>query len=341
MLDYARDPHSFRGRVEMRPFASRALAANALGDPSERELPVYLPPGWDAPGARFPVVFVLSAFTRRPQDLLETHPWRPGVVLLYDRALALGRLPPAILVLPDTFTRLGGSQCLNSSATGAYEDYLVRELVPFVDATYPALPGARGVCGKSSGGFAALHLALAHPGLFRAVAALSADVCFEYCYGQELLACLRGLVPHGGDPARFLAAFAERPELSGDAHAVLNVLAMSACYSPNPASALGFDLPMDLRTGARKLDVWHRWLAFDPLERAAAGAAALSALELLYLECGLADEFHLQWGLRRFAAELERARVPHVHVEHPGGHRGLDARFLVALEPLLAALAVA
>ena len=36
---------------------------------------------------------------------------------------------------------------------------------------------------------------------------------------------------------------------------------MSACYSPNLDSALGFDLPVDLRTGARIDAVWRRWLA--------------------------------------------------------------------------------
>ena len=38
----------------------------------------------------------------------------------------------------------------------------------------------------------------------------------------------------------------------------LNIVAMAACYSPNPASPYGFDLPMDEKTGEIRADVWER-----------------------------------------------------------------------------------
>lgn len=334
-LRFVRDPLAFAGRVELRPFASRVLAPNPLGDPSLRELPVYLPPGHDAPGARFPVIFVLAGFTGRGQSLLETHPWKLGVVARFDRAVAAGRAAPAILVLPDCFTRLGGSQYVNSSAVGRYEDHVARELAPFVDAEYPTLEGRRALLGKSSGGFGALHLAMRHPALFRAAASIAGDCHFELCYASEFPAAARGLLAHGSDPARFLAAFAEKPVLKGDAHAVLNALAMSACYSPSPESPLGFELPFDPRTAERRPEVWRRWLAFDPLHACAEHADALSSLELLHLECGLADEFHLQFGLRALTRRLSELGIPHVHEEFEGGHFELDARY----EPLLARIA--
>lgn len=341
MSRWTRDPHSFAGRVEMRPFASAALAGNPLGDPSEREVPVWLPPGAEpgaASGERLPVVFVLAGFTGRPQKYLETHPWHPGVVLRYDRAVAAGAAPPAILVLPDAFTKLGGSQYVNSPAVGSYEEYVARELVEWVDAHYPTDPGRRAVCGKSSGGFGALRLAMRHPDVFRAAGSISGDVGFELSFAHEIPTCLRGLVAHGGDPRAFLASFFEDPRLDGDAHAVLNVLAMAACYSPNPESELGFDLPMDLATGARREDVWRRWLAFDPLVACREYVDALRSLALLHLECGLRDQFHLQWGLRQLVAELERLDVPFEHEEHDGSHFGIDDRFLHVIPKLVAAV---
>ncbi len=126
--------------------------------------------------------------------------------------------------------------------------------------------------------------------------------------------------------------------VSSDAHAVINVLAMAACYSPDPAAPLGFELPFDLETGERVEAVWRRWLAFDPIECVAGHADALRALDLLHLECGLTDEFHLQWGARVLSRELARLDVPHVHEEHPGGHRGIDERYLVVIPRLVAAL---
>ena len=325
-------PFSFHGRVEVHPIRSAALRGNALGDPHDRELHVYLPPGWDANGARYPVLYVLSGLTSRSSKYLETHPWKPSVVARYDAAIARGAAPPAILVLPDCFTKLGGSQYVNSTAVGHYEDYLTNEIVPYVDATFPVLNQRRGVVGLSSGGFGALHLSMHHRGLFAAAASISGDCHFEYCFGSELLPALRGLVDFDMDPAKFLAAFEQTHELRGDGHAVLNVLAMSACYSPNPDSPLGFDLPFDLATGERKPEVWSRWLAFDPVVACDVYEDELKALEFLHLEAGLKDEFHMQWGLRHLTRRLTALGVSFHHEEHDGGHMGIDQRF----DPILA-----
>jgi enterochelin esterase family protein len=332
-----RAPTELEGALEMHVVESEVLRDNPLGDPHVRELPIYVPPVADAAG--LPVLFVLAGYTGRGQNHLDTHPWKRGLVARYDAAVAARETPPAILVLPDCFTRLGGSQYVNSSAVGRYEDHVADELVPFVAARFPHPASARGVAGKSSGGFGALHLCLQRPGLFAGCGSISGDVGFEAAFGHELLACLRGLVPHDGDPARFLAAFADEPTLDGDGHAVISVLAMSACYAPNPKSPLGFDLPMDTTTGERRDDVWSRWLAFDPLERVATGADALKRLGFLHLECGLKDEFHLQWGLRRLVRKLAEHGVPFSHEEHGGGHFGLDARYLPLLGRMTASLA--
>jgi len=330
------DPLAFHGRVEMVAFESELLRDTPLGDPWRRELAVYTPPGGEE--RELPLVFVLAGFTGRGQSYLETHPWRSGVVQLFDRAVERGETPPAILALPDCFTRLGGSQYVDSTAVGPYASHVVDELVPLAEEGRRVLPGRRGVVGKSSGGFGALHLAMRHPGHFPAVASISGDCGFDALFPGEFLACLRGLVPHDMDPARFLADFEKSHELSGDGHAVINVLAMAACYSPNPGSPLGFDLPFDLATGELVESVWRRWLAFDPLVAVDEHADALRALELLHVECGLADEFHLQWGLRRLQAKLERLDVPHDHFEHPGGHRGIDHRYADVLAKLAAHL---
>jgi enterochelin esterase-like enzyme len=162
-------PLEFTGRVELVTFESELLAGNPLGDPHVRELPVYVPPG-EGP---FPVLFILAGYTGRGQNYLETHPWRRGIVWHHDKAIVAGEAKPAILVLPDCFTRLGGSQYVNSSAVGPYADHVIDELLPLVDSLYPVHPGARAVLGKSSGGFGALHLAMQRPGYFRACASIS------------------------------------------------------------------------------------------------------------------------------------------------------------------------
>ena len=334
-----RDTVAFEGRVETPVIESAALASNRLGDPTRREVPVYLPPGWDAPGAEFPVVFLLTGFTGRGQKFLETHPWRKGVALRYDERVAAGDAPPAILVMPDCFTRMGGSQYVNSSFMGNYEDHLVRELVPFIDERYPTRAGRRGVLGKSSGGFGAMRLSMRHPDVFPAAASISGDCCFEYGYASEFLAALRGLEASGGDAQAFLDEFYANPKLDGDGHAVINLLAMSACYSPNDDAPLGFDLPVEFGTGRRIAEVWDRWLAFDPLTMIEEHADAWKRLEWLHLECGKRDEFHLQFGLRLLRERLQALDVPHEYEEFEGGHFGTDDRYLALIPRMARALA--
>jgi enterochelin esterase family protein len=334
-----RDPDTFQGRVEVHPFQSRVLENNALGDPALRETPIYLPP--QAGSESLPVIYMLVGFTGRPHSLLETHPWKSGVILTLDRAMATGEMPPAIVVMPNGFTRYGGSQYVNSSAVGAYEDHVVQELVPWVDATFPAREGRRGIIGKSSGGFGALHLGMRHADLFGAVASISGDCHFEYSYATDFLPALRGLIPFDGDPARFLAAFEENHELGGDGQATLNLLAMSACYSPNPDSPLGFDLPIDPHTGARVSEVWERWLAFDPVCACEQHAEALRSLNLLHLEAGTTDEFHLQFGLRVLAQRLTSLNIEHCHEEFDGGHFGINERYVQLMPRLIDAISLA
>ena len=207
-----------------------------------------------------------------------------------------------------------------------------------MDATFPVREGRRGIIGKSSGGFGALHLGMRHADLFGAVASISGDCHFEYSYATDFLPALRGLIPFDGDPARFLAAFEENHELRGDGHATLNLLAMSACYSPNPDSPLGFDLPIDPHTGARVSEVWERWLAFDPVCACEQHAEALRSLNLLHLEAGTTDEFHLQFGLRILAQRLTSLNIEHCHEEFDGGHFGINERYVQLIPRLVEAL---
>ncbi|QDV07741.1 S-formylglutathione hydrolase FrmB [Planctomycetes bacterium Poly30] len=328
---------ALRGRVEWPSFESACLAGNPLGDPHVREVPVYLPPA-AIDGEPLPVAFLLSGFTGRGQAMLETHPWKRGAVAQYDDYLVSSGERGAILVMPDAFTRLGGSQYVNSAAVGQYADYVADELTAFVDDQYRTAASRRIVCGKSSGGFGALHLAMTKPGRFQVAGSISGDCAFELPLGHEIVAAARALLPYSGDPRTWMDDFENDFSLSGDGHAAINVIAMSACYAPSEDSEFGFDLPFDPKTARRREDVWQRFLGFDPVVVARDHVAELKALDGLYLEAGLKDEFGLQFGLRQLVEELQRLGIPHEHVEHDGGHFGLDRRYVEVLPRLVAML---
>jgi S-formylglutathione hydrolase FrmB len=322
------------GRLERCVVTSDLLRGNPLGDPATRELPVYVPPDRDA--RRLPCLWLLAGFGSRGAKYAEAGTFQPGLVEAYDRAVAAGRAAPAVLAMPDAFTALGGSQYVDSPATGPYASHIAKELLPLIEEHL----GCRvhGVLGKSSGGFGALHLVRSLPGRFAAAASISGDMGFDLCHATRFPDALRALARHDCDVERFLAAFRERPSLGGDDHAALDVLAMTACYAPDAEQPRRYRLPFRTDTCELVPEVWRRWLAFDPVEIAAEAADAWRRLRLLHLECGVADEYHLHLGLRRFVRRLRELGVPHVHEEHPGGHRGTDDRMLLAITRLAAAL---
>ncbi|HEY2955617.1 MAG TPA: alpha/beta hydrolase-fold protein [Candidatus Eisenbacteria bacterium] len=333
-----------RGKVVLEEFESEVLRGNAAGDPHVRTVPVYLPPSYgEERERRYPVAFALSGFTGRGRTLLNDNPWSPSLPERMDALIARGACEEMILVMPDCFTRYGGSQYLNSSATGRYEDHVVAELVPHVDRAYRTLPGRahRGVIGKSSGGYGALVLGMRHPEVFGAVASHSGDVYFEYCYRGDIPKFCSQVQEAGGLEAWFRAFEAKLQKKHEDLMA-LNVLAMAAAYSPRPgASPFGIDLPCDLESGAFREDVWRRWLEHDPLRLLERHAEALRAARLVYLDCGTRDEFQLHHGARLFTRRLASLGIAHEYEEFPDGHMNVAYRYDVSLPRLSRALAPA
>ena len=323
----------------MEVIESEVLRGNPLGDPATRELFVYLPPGYETDEARrFPVVYCLTGFTGRGQMLLNTQPFTPNLAERMDHLIAKGTVAEMIVVMPDCFTRLGGSQYINSTATGRYEDYLVEEIVPFVDARFRtrAQREARAVMGKSSGGYGALVHAMRHADVFGIAASHSGDAYFEYCYLPDFPKTMRALK---GDPAAFLEKFWKEEKKGKEDVPALNILAMSACYSPDERAPLGFRLPFDLETGKIAPAVWARWLEQDPVRMAPVYAEQLRSLKLLYLDAGTRDEFGLDLGARILAARLKEMNIPFIHEEFDDGHFNISYRYDRSLEQISKAVA--
>jgi hypothetical protein len=318
---------------------SPALRGNPLGDPSRRDLPVYLPPGGARPG--MPVILVLAGFSGVGEGQLRGTPWEPSLPARFERLLAAGKASPAALVFPDGFTRFGGSQYMNSPATGRYEDYLVQDVLPTVEREF-GVGGRRtrrGVMGKSSGGYGALHLSLQHPEVFSALASHSGDAGFDLCYRGDFPRLLGQLDRHATLEA-FVRDFEAAPRKSTAQILAMNVVAMAAAYSPEPDEnpPFGVALPVEPRTGRLRPDVWARWLTFDPVERAAVYGEVLAAFQLVFLDAGLRDEYHLQYGARQLAEALRARGVTVQHEEFDDGHMGVSYRYEVSLPLMTRAL---
>ncbi len=107
---------------------------------------------------------------------------------------------------------------------------------------------------------------------------------------------------------------------------------MASCYSPNPDSPWGFDLPFDTYTCEIIPEVWQRWQAHDPIHMAGDHVEALKSLKLLYLDCGLYDEENLLYGARVFNRTLNDLHIFSHYEEFEGGHRNTRFRYDVSLK---------
>ncbi len=325
------DENQTQGTVVTLQHKSEILKNNPLGDRHIRDVIVYLPPDYDE-NKSYPSDYVLTGFTGRGRMLLNDSAFTPNFAERMDKLISTGKIKPMIAVLPDCFTHYGGSQYINSSATGDYEDYLINEIVPFVDENFRTIKdkSARAVMGKSSGGYGALIMAMRHSDVFGLACSTSGDCYFNYCYLPDFPKAFRAVK---GYPKKLVEKFwNEDAKKAKDDFAALNIIGMSACYSPNTESELGFDLPFDLETGEIISNVLARWMRHDPVFIAEKYAENLKSLKLLYIDAGTKDEFALDLGARILSGKLNELKIPHIYEEFDDGHFNIGYRQNRSLE---------
>jgi len=327
-----------RGRLDEHVLASDALRGNRLGDPHERPLWVYTPPGYaDEPDRRYPSIYLIQGHTGQLDMWRNRSAFRPNVLELVDALFAEEGCPPALVVFIDAWTSYGGSQFLDSPGVGNYHTYLCDEIVPFVDGRYrtEAQAAHRGIAGKSSGGYGAMVTPMLRPDLFGGLATHAGDAVFEGCYLPDFRDAARALRDaYDGSFDRFWADFRSRPAFTKSSDfPLLNTWAMAACYSANDDGSI--DLPFDTATGELIDDVWQRWLAWDPVRMVDGHAEALRGLRAIYIDSGARDQFFLDLGAEGFRRALERIGVTDVFFElFAGTHSSIEYRYPIALRYL-------
>ncbi len=176
------------------------LASDVLG--VRKEFYVYTPPGYaQSPARRYPVVYLFrghaTEWINKEQD-----PSRAGrnVIDVYEELLAAGRVGPMLLVSPGSSSddnsvpgmatnfRSPGLTSAVGIGTGRFEDHLLREVIPYVDANYRTVANrnGRGVDGFSLGGFTSVKIAAKYPQLFRTVGAFDGTHFYADAAGTKV-----------------------------------------------------------------------------------------------------------------------------------------------------------
>jgi hypothetical protein len=282
-------------------------------------------------------VYVLQGYTGHVGMWFNRAPFRRPYPELADEVFAAGDTPAAILVFVDAWTAYGGSQFLDSPATGRYHSYLCEEIVPWVDTRYRTLADRahRAITGKSSGGYGAMITPMLRPDLFGALATHAGDALFDVCYLPDFPRLARTLRDeYGGDYQAFRTDHARR--LHGTKDSDLDLIEMygyAAAFSGNEDGSVS--IPCD-DVGAIVPEVWARWLAWDPVRMAAEPryAEALRSLSALWIDAGRSDDYYLDLGATAFHRALTAAGVPddRVHFElFDGRHGAIEYRYPLAL----------
>jgi S-formylglutathione hydrolase FrmB len=315
---------------------SELLRGNPLGDPHERPLWVYTPPGYaDEQGRRYPSVYVIQGFTGFVTMWKNRSPYRQPFLETADQVFASGAAPPAVVVYVDAWTSYGGSQFVDSPGTGRYHSYLCDEVVPWVDARYRTIADRdhRAIMGKSSGGFGAMITPMLRPDLFGCLATHAGDSLYELCYIREFGEAVRALRAYDGDIWAWWSDFRSRVAFTNPADGpLLGVLGVAAAFSAREDGTV--DLPFDPRTGVLRPDVWQQWLDWDPVRMAPRYADALRSMHSIWIDAGTRDDYSLDVGAEAFREELRAIGVGGELIRYElfdATHAGIDYRYPMSL----------
>jgi enterochelin esterase-like enzyme len=146
------------GKVITENLASVILRDNKVGLNPNRQVKIYLPPGYAKSGKSYPVVYYLSNLFWSPEKMFEDG----RIVKLSERGFASGLVKEFIIVAADYSTQAAGSIYENSPVSGRWLDFTVNELVPFVDKKFRTIRSrdSRAIVGDFMGGRGALKMAL-------------------------------------------------------------------------------------------------------------------------------------------------------------------------------------
>lgn len=152
---------------EIKEVKAASLENNILNENTLRKLKVYLPESYQSSGKSYPVVYYLMGWGGATEHF-------NGQELLasYSQSMPSQEF---IFVVVDGKNQFSGSFYVNSPVTGNWEDYVVKDVIGFIDQQYPTLKKkeSRAISGHSMGGFGCLSIAMKYPDLFSVVYSLS------------------------------------------------------------------------------------------------------------------------------------------------------------------------
>ena len=310
-----------------------SLKGNLLGDPTEQNIYVYLPPSYASSAKRYPTLYLLHGF------LGNSSAWTSGAYqgmnlqTLMDELIKAGKVREMIVVAANGFNAYGGSFYTNSPVTGNWDDFITKDLVTNIDTTYRTIAKAesRGIAGHSMGGYGAVTLGMNHPDVFNALYALSpCCLVMDSDLSEANPAWTKVLSVTSRDQIK------TKPESLDDFFNSV-FYALAAAFSPNPKRAPFFvDLPVQAKKEAcpagspcvEKVEAaYDKWRAHIPVYMLDKNKDNLMKLHGIFLDYGEKEQFtHIRTGVQLLSQGLAQRGVPHQFEIYPEGDHGSRIR---------------
>lgn len=299
-----------KGTVERIKVHGKGLEGNLAGDSPDRDVSIYLPPGYKAnPKRHYPVVYLLHGFTDSDAKFYGFEPHWMNLPDVLNQAFTGGKQPEMIFVTPNAFTRFQGSMYSNSVTTGNWEAFVAKELVQYIDKHYRTIPRAesRGLAGHSMGGYGAMRIGQQYPEVFSSLYLLSP-------------CCMEPLTTAGQDSAVQvrLQAVKTQADLEKADFFTKIIFASAAAWSPNPQKTPFYlDLPME--NGELQPLVLAKWMANRPLVTIDQHIFNIRKLNALAFDAGNEDKT-IAASIKELDKVLDSYGIKHFYEEYEGDH---------------------
>ena len=166
-----------KGQLIIDSLYSPSANHNVFEDKSKKEIAVYLPPSYSQTDKSFPVIYYLTGYSTEVSWMFNGAFRGFEFDKCMDSLISIKAINEMIIVVVTSKTNVFdikygdnhqyrlGSCYSNSPVTGYWEDFIVKELVSYMDLNYRTIPErtARVISGHSMGGIGALNIGLKYP----------------------------------------------------------------------------------------------------------------------------------------------------------------------------------
>ena len=298
------------GKIEKVVVHGTALKGNLDGDSPDRDVFIYLPPGYDTNSSqRYPVVYLLHGYGLRAEGWMGFARIEVGAnTAMTGNGGGVGtgeRAMEMIVVSPDAYTLYDGSMYSSSVNTGDWETFIASDLVSYVDEHYRTLPTreSRGLAGHSMGGYGTMRIGMKHPEVFSALYPLSACCMLD-----------------GGEPSEAITIagkYTTREQVAELKYPNKSTLARAAAWSPNPGKP-PFFLDLPVTDGTEHPEIQAKWFANSILPMLDQYTLNLRQYSAIQFDVGLDDG--LLGVNQQLDAAMVQAKIPHTFETYEGNH---------------------